>query len=70
MNTAFGMNAQPRISRYGSSRGLGITPTRKIQVQPDKLYWYFCLCIYKGPAREVVRFLICYALYMDKHFVI
>ena len=54
MNTAFGMNAQPRISRYGSSRGLGITPTRKIPVQPDKLYRYFCLCIYKGPARQVV----------------
>ena len=57
MNTAFGMNAQPRIFRYGSSRGLGITPTRKIPVQPDKLYRYFCLCIYKGPARQVVSHL-------------
>lgn len=26
---AFGTNAQPRIARYGSSRGLGTSPTEK-----------------------------------------
>ena len=49
---AFGTNAQPRIARYGSSRGLGIPPTRKIPMQPGKPHRYFCLCIYKGPARQ------------------
>ena len=49
---AFGTNAQPRIARYGSSRGLGTSPTRKIPMQPGKLHRYFCLCIYKGPARQ------------------
>ena len=51
---AFGTNAQPRIARYGSSRGLGTSPTRKIPMQPGKLHRYFCLCIYKGPARQFV----------------
>lgn len=49
---AFGTNAQPRIARYGSSRGLGTSPTRKIPMWPGKLHRYFCLCIYKGPARQ------------------
>lgn len=51
---AFGTNAQPRITRYGSSRGLGTSPTRKIPMWPGKLHRYFCLCIYKGPARQFV----------------
>ena len=57
MKTAFGTNAQPRIFRYGSLRGLGTSPTRKMPMRPDKLHRHFCLCIYKGPARKIAYFL-------------
>ena len=58
---AFGTNAQPRIASYGSSRGLGTSPTRKIPMQPGKLHRYFCLCIYKGPARQVCFLILPFA---------
>ena len=65
---AFGTNAQPRIARYGSSRGLGTSPTRKIPMWPGKLHRYFCLCIYKGPARQFVVIACCTVHSFQRYF--
>lgn len=35
-------------------KGIGECPNEKNASTARRLYWHFCLCIYKGPARQVV----------------
>ena len=64
------MDAQPSLVVM-ISRGLGICPNKPYEeIHAEAEISKTSIPGQECPACEVVRFLICYALYMDKHFVI